>query len=543
MRTVRRGYTLIELMVAVAASVLLMAGLTSALLLAGHAVDPPESLTALRDASDVAYDLMDEVQHTVFLLERSPAAIEFALADMNGDNQSDVVRYSWSGTAGDALQRTLNHGTPQTVLEDVRQFELEYAQRSRAEDLGDLFQESPRVTHSQLTSGSSPGDYDVRSDSWVGQSFAPNLPADAVAWSVNEVELQLRQSGFVWGYSVVEIRPAAGDGRPVSTVLEDETVWELSLNSAYSWRTLNFNHVAHLSPADALCLVVRRGDGSVPCQARYETGGVSLANHGLVESSDQGANWSLSTDKGLRFIVRGTYTLRAGAQSITRNYVTGVRVTLRSGGDASSRVHTSTPLLNTPESLSGFWQLDFDRDPTAVDADYDGAGDWIVRGGEDFDEGTLANGVWSVDGKTLDTTPKRDFRQPVTADVRFRSTSEGGAGVFRLNYDWSGGGRTTVIAAVTKQADNTQTFQLFKQVDSSTSRTVARVTALPLDFVDLRLVTLPELNAVGVQVGGAQLGCFEVDPYFDTDDDRFASVFETGGDAEFDYVSVRVGDQ
>jgi len=292
----RRAYTLVELIIATAASGLLVVGLASAVYIASAATASSGTPAPTLEAAQVAATLAEELRYAIFVTGRGAQMIEFALPDINDDGQEDVIRYQWSGTPGDPLLRTFNHGTPQTVAEDVQHFELVYRYRDKMETFDEGLQESGEVTLSELAGGGSTSDYQVRTDQWVGQCFAPSLPAEAVSWSLARIDLSLRRSGMTDGQFKVQIRPATGNGRPTSTVLEEVIVSESSLSSRYQWKQYALSNVKGLSPSERLCVVIEHVAGATACEARCQSADVNLADHGLLESSDQGpAGCSLPT--------------------------------------------------------------------------------------------------------------------------------------------------------------------------------------------------------------------------------------------------------
>jgi hypothetical protein len=539
----RPGHTLVELVVALGASLVLCVGLASALYVAAGANSHSGTTARTLKASQASFELGEELRYAIFVTERSEWTIEFAVADIDGDGQEDVIRYEWSGTPGDPLQRTFNHGTPEVVAEEIHAFELGYRYREKTETFEAGQQESSEIILAESVSGGTLSEYAVKSDQWLGQHFSPHLPAEATGWNVTRVELMLRKSGLTDGQFQLQLRPATGTGTPTSTVLEQVAVDESSLLADYHWESYPFGTVSGLVPSERLSLVLQHQKGSESCAAEYKTGVVGPAGRGLLESANQGASWQLTTGNELQFRVRGTYNTPGGTPpSVTRKYLIGVRMALQTGPDPEARIHTSVPLLNTPELLSGFWKADFDEDPTLADKNFDDAGDWGVRGGGSFDPASLAGGVWHAD-QILDTCPKNDFTQWTTVDVRFRNTSVGGKGaVFWLNYDYSGAYHAVVNAYLQLQADGTQTLRVNKKTDNSMEVPLVTLTGLSSDFANLRLVIDPGSDLVAVWVDRVFQGFYGNTPFLHANDDRFASILAWGSDAEFDYLCVRVSD-
>lgn len=123
----RRGYTLIELAVAMASGSVLMIGLSSAVVIALRCSDvssmpAPSTLTG----SQRLTDMQTELQFALTLTEATSTAITATVPDRNGDAAAETIRYAWSGTTGGSLTRQLNSGTVYTLAENIYDFNIQY---------------------------------------------------------------------------------------------------------------------------------------------------------------------------------------------------------------------------------------------------------------------------------------------------------------------------------------------------------------------------------------------------------------------------------
>jgi len=117
--TLRSGYTLVELIVASASSMLLLAGMGASIFIASKAFDESDSqaFTSVA-AGNVADEIMTEMQYATRFHERTPYAVTFGIPDRDGDGSEEKLRYAWSGVAGDPLTKQLNGSDPPAVLVD-----------------------------------------------------------------------------------------------------------------------------------------------------------------------------------------------------------------------------------------------------------------------------------------------------------------------------------------------------------------------------------------------------------------------------------------
>lgn len=125
------GYTLVELIVAMASSMLLLAGMGGSIFIAAKAFDEGDSQTFTAVAAgNVADDIMAEMQYATRFYERTPYAVTFNIPDRDGDGSEEKFRYAWSGVAGAPLTKQLN-GSAATVLVDrVQNLNFTYLTRT-----------------------------------------------------------------------------------------------------------------------------------------------------------------------------------------------------------------------------------------------------------------------------------------------------------------------------------------------------------------------------------------------------------------------------
>ena len=540
----RKGHSLIELVAAMASSAVLLVGLGSVILIASRGSDLTGPTSDTIRASELAHELMDEIRYAIFITDRSANMIQFAVADRDADGEPEVIRYEWSGTPGDPLTRTYNHGTPDTVAEDVYDFTLAYNIRDKTEEFQGLV-ESDEALLIQYTGLDEWGSRVITSDDWLGQYFHPDdfdteLPTDVVSWKVTKVEFVARIEQAAVSEASVQLRPATGDCKPTSTVLVEVPMYESALSSSYSWETFTYTNAPPLSPNAGICLVIKRVTGQSAGRIRYD----DEKGIGRVWSYNAGASWSISSsDDSMQYKVYGKYKTPGDPETVTRRYLTGVDLSMQIGDSAYSKVNTGTNLLNTPELLSAFWKLDFDVDPTTADADFDGSSDWTEETGT-FNPSSLVGGVWQADqsdGVALSTLPDNDFTELTTVDIKCRNTSVGGLGAnFWMHFDRTGGDYGEVYTSVALQTDGTQTARIYSG-DGTNDALLLDVPDLSSDFVHIRLVIVPDTDLVAVWVNQVFRGTFDYFR-FNNHSKRYFIAQPSGSDAEFDYISVRVSD-
>ncbi len=348
-RACRPGATLVELVVSMAAATILMGGLASAVVLATRAL--PENRGVLENvtaASQVGQQVAADLSCAIAVLSRSTRAIELQVPDRNGDAGPETIRYAWSGTAGDPLYRQYNGNTAAAILDNVGLLQLDYETVS-VTTTGDATQNESGETELRSYNASSDlNNFKVKYGRWAGEYFRPTLPADTITWKITRVVFMAASEGPTDGVNSVEVRKARADWQPESTVLASATLPEAALPSSYVWHSIEFATAAVLAPADAVCLIIRHVANGESCKLRYRDRNAGAVNLALMESTNQGAGWSIDAGESLLFYVYGTVTTPGPPEVIVTQYLTRARVTLRVGSDEATRVETSAQVFNTP---------------------------------------------------------------------------------------------------------------------------------------------------------------------------------------------------
>lgn len=127
-RASSRGFTLIELVASMLSAAILILGLMSSLYIAAQSTDADRTPapSALK-TSRIAEQIVNELNSATGFNVRGANTIEFTVPDRDNNGSDETIRYEWSGTAGDALQRKLNSGELFDFAENVHAFNLEYA--------------------------------------------------------------------------------------------------------------------------------------------------------------------------------------------------------------------------------------------------------------------------------------------------------------------------------------------------------------------------------------------------------------------------------
>ncbi len=550
-----RGFTMLELVVAMVASTFLLAGLGSVMFIARQVAYSPTAASRRTKTADIVSQISDELRYATIIFQQTPQILEFVVADRNNDGTAEKIRYEWSGTAGDPLRKTINDGTPVDVLTSIYDFSMVLQQTSKTTTLTTTTDSAETVLAANANVvGSNLRDIDATNFSaqQVNPAYFSSVPANAISWNATKIDFVGRQNSSASETLTVQLRssgdpiqpPSSADPNdgPTSSVLGQVNIPESSLYSGGSggWNTVTFaSPIRNLALNRIYEVVFMQASGSGQAmRLTYD----DSAPSGVFESSDAGASWRYMTTRQIFGRIYGTYTTPGSSYNLTRNYVSSVRLALQSGNQSHARIDDSIPLRNSPELLASYWRTDFDRDPATTDANGDAVADWAVTGGGSFDTTKLANGVWTATG-AIETRPLSDFNTTTTVEVRCRNTSVGGNGaVCLISADRQGGTYAPLRVCVQKQSDGTQTLTLSGKTSDAATKQLFSLAHLASGFVKFRLTILPQSDVVNLQINDEDEGTYTYPKYSPTSAaDRYLTLYGDTSAAEFDYVEVRAG--
>jgi hypothetical protein len=540
---------MLEMVVATAASAVLMVGLGSVMYIARQVAYAPTAAAQRAKTADIANQISDELRFATVITQNTSRILEFVVADRNSDGTAEKIRYEWSGTPGDPLRKTVNGGTPADVLSSVYAFNVTLQQKSKTttltttnESAESLFMGNPTVVT---------GNYrDIDTNNFVGVQIVPaaimNTPSNDISWNLSKVEFDGKQYGTATETLTVQLR-TTGDSAllspdaPTSSVLGQTTLPESSLTATDGFNAVTFPNggVRNLSfnRFYQVVLMQQSGGGQAAKVTAYNSGAAAD-----FETSDGGASWQYIAPRQLFGRIYGTFTTPGTSYTVTRNYVQYVRLGLQAGSQSHARIDSSIPLRNTPELLAGYWRTDFDRNPAATNINGDTSSDWAVTGGGAFDTTKLNGGVWTATG-AIETRPLNNFTTTTTVEARCRNTSVGGNGaVMALYADRQNGTYGPILVYLQKQSDGSQTLTLNGRTSDTITKSLFSRTGLSGGFVRVRLTVVPASDLVNLTINDEDQGTFNYPRYAPTSaSDAYLTVSTDTSSSEFDYVELRSG--
>jgi type II secretory pathway pseudopilin PulG len=373
-RIPQTGFTLVELIIAVATSSLLLAGMMSAIFFATRSADT-NTATVFAIAGSLAMDdITAELRDAVYFKQRTANSVMFTVPDRDGDGDVETIRYSWSGTAGAPLSREYNGGTAVPVLDSVYAFSLTYTVQTNASVNKLLF-----VVPDENNLASVDVNSKTAFQGWGYQVTAitasrPQAELQAAA-ALNDViyisetfmsgdlnsKLKTTAVGVVSeeGFLNNDFGLASADGPAFSgsqIVITDNSHY---ITSAFGIGTLqlitsgtqSLRSIAGTAASDLQLLAVKTGSGTQPATigvigtgGSLYGGGTAAAPRVILPWGENDFDYNKLTSNGLSLAQR---SIDWAARKVV---VTSVGITLQIGADSGSAVQTRTEIRSKPRA-------------------------------------------------------------------------------------------------------------------------------------------------------------------------------------------------
>lgn len=342
------GFTMIEMVVALSITAILVVAMGSALLLAGQATPRPDDpMTGSLRSHDALTVIAGELSYALDVTELTATAVTFTIADQDGDNAPETIRYTWLGddSKAGAITRAENGGTPVTWLEDVPNFTITY----HIDAVQNTSPGPPTIgadtAVSSFSGVSSVRNFNVNGSSWPAQPIDLNAPSGTTGLYVSGVYLRMRIDEKEGGAFTVQVRSADIEGKPTGATWTQRMVSTSSLSGSYNWIYIDLDDSVEI-PLQDLCLVVEHlwGDSDEDVEVR---GGASTGRSWI--SYNDGSTWSEQSLDAFDHTLYAKFVTPGPDVVTTVNYLNSVEVTLQSNTDTVSRAQRTIALRNRPE--------------------------------------------------------------------------------------------------------------------------------------------------------------------------------------------------
>jgi prepilin-type N-terminal cleavage/methylation domain-containing protein len=355
----RRGFTLIELTMALVVTTVLVGAVGSLVVMTTRAAaGNPRALSNSAGAAEAIDRFVAELSCAITVSEATSSAVSFTVADRNNDAQPETIRYSWAG-AGTPLRRELNAAAAVNVTGNLAQLNLAYTT-------------TKQTTTSSVTNSVDSGEVLLSSfTGWTGitptireLALTPafqatqffridkvSLPSTLTSLRLTKVRLMMRKGTGTNNYTVAIQGPGAGPqpdavnrGSPVTTPAA-------ALGATMGWVDVPLPDTTFSSKLTDFNIVVK-GTGANSGLVRYLDGAGAPADVPVfLYSTDSGSSWLPASGRNrydMPYEVWGSY-ISTSTTNVDIDIYTlhSVSVTVQPSGATSPAV-TKVRTLNRP---------------------------------------------------------------------------------------------------------------------------------------------------------------------------------------------------
>ncbi|TSA40293.1 hypothetical protein D4Q85_00035 [bacterium] len=342
----RRGFTLIEAVLAAGVTGILLASVGSIISLCAKALPDSASDKALVAAStqDGLSMLADDLTGAISIASASSTDLTFRVNNPASPGTISLVRYWWDGTAGTPLRRTWDGRAEIAVIPALRRYELSYDWRTTSTS---TMGSTSLATASQLAQcvGASGSTFTLGLVPRFAQIVTPRLDGEATTWKPTRVRANVSlKSGLV---SSIVANLYLGDSSNLgsqSLIATSTTVTALS-GARAGWMDFDFSGAPEVAAGQSVTVVLGALVLLGTAEVTYTQSGIadSLA---CCATSSNGSTWSIKADGSLAYElfgqVRGPSIVAGSEQRLA-----SVGVDLLASGAGSSPAHgrVRTPAL------------------------------------------------------------------------------------------------------------------------------------------------------------------------------------------------------
>ncbi len=366
-RQLRRGYSFVEIAVALPTIGILTVGMCSAVLLSVRAIPQDGSIiTASVETARAMEQFERDLRCALSVSKRDSQEIQFTVPDRTGDDQPESIRYWWTGVVGSPFYRSVNGGPEEVVVGQTEKLLLSYDIQPRV---------SNRVVEKTTTSDelllasfeSWPGvtptvnEFNITSSDWITTSFQlPNsVPKHYSQLRFSKAEVYARR-GLPIGSTKIGIYRINSSLEPrTSYRLGSETsVSASSIPSSWGWFQTTLANDVISSDASRTFSMIYSGSSIIsPMRLRYLTSASAPKDiHPTGRSTDDGGDeWEPDSnlhENDLMFRIYGIYeTVTVESIPETKQHFRTVGIELRSASNKSINIDSIVRLLNEPEAV------------------------------------------------------------------------------------------------------------------------------------------------------------------------------------------------
>ena len=523
-----------------------MVSLGSALNIATRSLRPDAAAAVSLDSGRSLTMMQEDLRFATRIIDRGPRSIRMLTTDADRSGKGDIVLYSWSGTVGDNLTRSVNGSNAIPICENVTDFNVGLSTRGETQRIPEPSEPTSESLFRQQTSTSSLDWQTADSSSAFGQLISPSLflstakPGADDEWQITRVEFYAARL-YSWGGSTYrfELNRATDDGLPTHDVLYTETRDPNIISSSGAWTSISMSGLPWLDASQnvAMTFTYLSGFNQLVLPIR-ESSGVT----GYLGTDESTSQWLRPAgERSLVYRVYGRIRSKShdDQDEPMRRFQTA-ELRLAASALGGTPMYAAAEFLNKPLDAAVLAETDFASYSIADDSNFDGAADWALSTTGSGNSSTVAGGLWTSTNQAIQLSSSilAGVQTDIEVSSRDTTSSTGSVMIRAAGLQSAGGDSISVLTTLTLQSNGTQTLVLYEETSANTFTLCEQFTMLNSSRQNIRLVLNPVRESVAVWVNGILLATCRLSLIESPALPSTVQVQASGNSCEFDYCKV-----
>lgn len=296
-----RGFSLAEMLVAMAITTIVLGGAVAAIGVGGRTFRAATAGMVATPSLDGMARMSADVELALHFTESTATAVSFYVPDRTGDGAPDLLRYAWSGSDGDPITFSMNGSTPWPIVPSVSNLSMNYFVATTPAD-ATWYEPAPPPPDDEIAHGRA----------YTGGTTFHTLSITGSVAAVLEPELRGGDNTFTVTRALVAMRGSAGGGDvtiglhrvdmmygvPEAIPIVEKTIAQGDLPATVELVEVSLDNTVEFSEGDFIAIVVSQdlglSGGDVPLENSPQ-----FLTDGWIATTNALGKWQLNGTKDL----------------------------------------------------------------------------------------------------------------------------------------------------------------------------------------------------------------------------------------------------
>lgn len=256
-----RGFSLAEMLVAMAITTIVLGGAVTAIGVGGQTFRAATGGMAAAPTLDGMAQMSADIELALQFTESTATAISFYVPDRTGDGAPDLLRYAWSGSDGDPITFSMNGSTPWPIVPSVTDLSMEYLVATTPAD-ATWYEPAPPAPSDELVfertySGSPAQTFSVDDGISVATIVQPVSPSTGAPYTITRVIVPMTEAASQADDANISIhRVNMATATPMPTALATTTIDKSDLPATLQFVEVVFDTEVVFDDEDFVAIVI-----------------------------------------------------------------------------------------------------------------------------------------------------------------------------------------------------------------------------------------------------------------------------------------------